>query len=227
MEPARSLRDVLADLTGAGGAAGDVGDPLGGLPGELVAEAVVSYADTAPAEVAEHLAPFVTAHTAAGSAADPGEESGWLDLLLTAPTGEFDGPEPVDGVDAGAGPDLGDELDPSVGLDAGAAPDAAAGFDPGAGHDVGAGHDAGAGLHSADGVDFGAGAADQPLGAGAWDQPPSAGVAAEPSSEGAAAERPGPDDLDDQAEEFWGHSTDRVDPEHTLDAAPDDDAPPG
>jgi hypothetical protein len=60
------------------------------LPEALVAEAVVSYADTAPHPVAEHLAPFVTAHHAArhGEPAGPEAElSHGLHLLASAPTG--------------------------------------------------------------------------------------------------------------------------------------------
>jgi hypothetical protein len=79
-----------------------------GLPDELLAEAVVSYADTAPAPVAEQLAPFVTAHTAGrfGEPADTGADlSQGLELLASAPaaTGtDLDdqgaaGPAPVDG----------------------------------------------------------------------------------------------------------------------------------
>jgi hypothetical protein len=74
MEP---LRDVFAGLAGNGG---DPGDFLRDLPADLVAEAVVSYADTAPLEVAEHLAPFVSARF---DADDAGET--WLDLLASAP----------------------------------------------------------------------------------------------------------------------------------------------
>jgi hypothetical protein len=91
MASARPLRDVFADLTGSGGSTGDpealLREQGHELPDDLVAEAVVSYADTAPAEVAEHLAPYVTAHSAVG--AEPGDESavGWLDLLGTAPAG--------------------------------------------------------------------------------------------------------------------------------------------
>ncbi|MEV0900024.1 hypothetical protein [Actinoplanes sp. NPDC049802] len=78
MEP---LRDVFAGLAGPGR---DPGDFLRELPEELVAEAVVSYADTAPAEVAEHLAPFVSAHSAVGGH-DQAGDPGWLELLATAP----------------------------------------------------------------------------------------------------------------------------------------------
>jgi hypothetical protein len=80
MEP---LRDVFAGLAGNGG---DPGDFLRDLPADLVAEAVVSYADTAPLEVAEHLAPFVAGHSAVGSEGDAGET--WLDLLASAPVEE-------------------------------------------------------------------------------------------------------------------------------------------
>ena len=106
-----------------------------GLPDELLAEAVVSYADTAPAPVAEHLSPFVTAHTAerfgepGGAGADL---SHGLELLASAPavTGtdledvDLSGPVPdapaapgqpdpaVDGLDFGGGAGNGDTLAP-------------------------------------------------------------------------------------------------------------------
>jgi hypothetical protein len=71
MEPVRPLRDVFAELSAAGRPAPGGVDPArvlaehghGGLPEGLLAEAIVSYADTAPVEVAEHLAPFVVAHS--------------------------------------------------------------------------------------------------------------------------------------------------------------------
>ncbi|WP_328468304.1 hypothetical protein OHA21_51430 [Actinoplanes sp. NBC_00393] len=123
MEPARPLRDVFADLTGAGNATGDPADLLRdqghALPDDLVAEAVVSYADTAPAEVAEHLAPYVTAHSVVGAADGTGDETGWLELLATAPagaepgdideltpvTGGFDDTDPGTPLDFGTGTD--------------------------------------------------------------------------------------------------------------------------
>jgi hypothetical protein len=97
MGPARPLRDVFAQL------GGEEHEPHGqgvnpaellaahghpDLPDGLVAEAVVSYADTAPHEVAEHLAPYVMAHGAAplddadAAETDPAD---WVDLLSTAP----------------------------------------------------------------------------------------------------------------------------------------------
>lgn len=130
MEPVRPLREVLGDLVGAGpdAAPEQALDQAGhgGLPGGLVAEAVASYADTAPVEVAEHLAPFVTAYRTSGEAADPGAA---LDLLVSAPlpaadqpgsessllateaeaaveAAEDPGPAHADGLDFGAG-DLG------------------------------------------------------------------------------------------------------------------------
>lgn len=85
MERVRPLREVLDDLAGAGpGAAPRHALDQAGhgeLPAGLVAEAVASYADTAPIEVAEHLAPFVTAHRTSGEA-EPGAA---LDLLVSAP----------------------------------------------------------------------------------------------------------------------------------------------
>ncbi|MEU4694775.1 hypothetical protein [Actinoplanes sp. NPDC023714] len=81
MDAARPLRDEFADPSG------EPGGLLRDLPDDLIAEAVVSYADTAPAEVAEHLAPFVGAHSVVGAhdtAADPPD---WQDLLATVPAG--------------------------------------------------------------------------------------------------------------------------------------------
>lgn len=127
MDSARPLRDVFADLTGAGNAAGDPeallrdqGHPE--LPEHLVAEAVVSYAETAPAEVAEHLAPYVTAHSAVGAGEAPGDEPavGWLDLLGTAPVGAGPDAELAAGPAADAPADL-DSLAPAPdGLEAAA-----------------------------------------------------------------------------------------------------------
>jgi hypothetical protein len=121
MPPARPLRDVFADLTGDGAAVDARPDDLlraqghDDLGADLVAEAVVSYADTAPPEVAEHLAPFVMAHSpvppldhdAAGA-----QPPGWVDLLASAP----------------AGADLPDLTDADL-TDAGFAESGPAGFD--------------------------------------------------------------------------------------------------
>jgi hypothetical protein len=91
MHPARPLREVFDQLTD-----GSATEPLEGWPEPLLSEAIVSYADTAPVEVAEQLAPFVMAHT--GGEAMPVEQG--LELLAAAPTA---GPEaPVD-TDYGAG----------------------------------------------------------------------------------------------------------------------------
>jgi hypothetical protein len=78
LEPARSLHEVFATLAGdpdpdaALAAAGHEG-----LPADLFTEAIVSYADTVPPEVAEHLAPVVL-----GASADSGLG---LELLSSAP----------------------------------------------------------------------------------------------------------------------------------------------
>jgi len=89
MADARPLQELLADLVGDAEArhAHDPATYLAAhghpdLPAELVAEAVVSYADTAPPDVAEHLAPFVMSHSVVPT--EPAE-SDWFDLLTTAP----------------------------------------------------------------------------------------------------------------------------------------------
>lgn len=95
MSQGRPLRAVLEELLAddvarqahAADPAGVLGDAgHGDLPGDLVAEAIVSFADTAPFEVAEHLAPFVTAHSVVPAAdGEPPAASAGLDLLATAP----------------------------------------------------------------------------------------------------------------------------------------------
>jgi hypothetical protein len=103
MDPARPLRDVFTDLTGdpAARAGHDPAAVLAAnghpdLPDTLVAEAIVSYADTAPYEVAEHLAPYVMANSAV-PAADPTapdtDPATWLDQLATAPEAVELGPD--------------------------------------------------------------------------------------------------------------------------------------
>lgn len=122
MSSARPLHELLADLVGDPDAARAHGDPDAylaanghpDLPSELVAEAVVSYADTAPVEVAEHLAPYVTTHSTVPSTEQPADN--WFDLLTTAPT-EDTAPD-LDGVpdeEAAWSP----EGDPGPGLDFG------------------------------------------------------------------------------------------------------------
>jgi len=118
MDPARPLRDVFAGLVSDESARqAHAADPEGfleaaghaELPGHLVAEAIINYADTAPAEVAEHLAPFVMANgpVPVDEGALPGETD-WmqgLDLLAGAP-GELalDADVAVDPHDAAARP---------------------------------------------------------------------------------------------------------------------------
>lgn len=65
-EPTLSLRELFASMSHGGG------DPTaalaqaghGDLPGHLVTEAIINYADSAPVEVAEHLSPYVVANSA-------------------------------------------------------------------------------------------------------------------------------------------------------------------
>jgi hypothetical protein len=90
MQPARPLRDVLTDLVGEADAAGPA-DVLAAnghadLPDELVAEAVGSFADTSPIEVAEHLAPYVMSDSPVPQPdAPPVDLASWLDVVTTAP----------------------------------------------------------------------------------------------------------------------------------------------
>jgi hypothetical protein len=119
MTGARPLKDVFADLLGGGdGARPDPEAALAAaghpdLPPELVAEAVVSYADTAPVEVAEHLSPYVIAHSGVPTVEETVADSGGEalvpdlatlgDLLADASAGpdvDLDGPDGP-GVDVG------------------------------------------------------------------------------------------------------------------------------
>ncbi|WFE26387.1 hypothetical protein O7623_24100 [Solwaraspora sp. WMMD791] len=99
MAPARSLHEIFAGLSGDAAALDDAAAVLDAngyadLPAELLAQAVVSYAETAPVEVAEHLAPFVMAHSqVVGEAAVPDDLAAPLDLLASAPVVPVDGAE--------------------------------------------------------------------------------------------------------------------------------------
>lgn len=144
MDTARPLRDVFADLTGAADAAGpgdllrDSGHP--DLPDELVAEAVGSFADTAPIEVAEHLSPYVMAGSAVPLPGVPDvAPAGWYDAVHTAPAVGAD-PADLDAVapDADA-PDVAAPVTMDFGH-GGADDDGTDGFDP-LHHDVAPAHD--------------------------------------------------------------------------------------
>lgn len=119
------LRDDItrqAYAADPGGLLSSVGH--GELPDDLLAEAIVSFADTAAPQVAEHLAPFVMAHSAVPlDDAEPPAATAGLDLLADAPgdaadtLGAGDPDALLDGtqiqadtVDAGAGSAL-DDLD--------------------------------------------------------------------------------------------------------------------
>lgn len=102
MASARPLHELLGDLVGDGDAAHAHGDPEAylaahghpDLPADLVAEAVVSYADTAPVDVAEHLAPYVTTHSAVPADEPPTDD--WFGLITTAPTDDLDTDPDID-----------------------------------------------------------------------------------------------------------------------------------
>ncbi len=203
MEPVRPLREVFAELS-AGPRAGsdepadprrwlaDHGHP--DLPDGLLAEAIVSYAGSAPVEVAEHLEPFVTAHgplpsTAGEGWAAAGEGDRGLALLAAAPSGpwEPDGGAPPDtgalegDRGSGAGHDLRHHLPAHSGHDVAADPGHDVAADPG--HDVAAdlGHERAVGGHGGTdpaGLDFGHGLAAHP---GGGEQHPAAAGAPEPA----------------------------------------------
>jgi hypothetical protein len=169
MTDARPLRDVFDELAGDPTVTGPAADPAdvlarsghGDLPGPLVAEAIVSYADTAPVEVAAHLAPFVTAHSAvplAGpGAAELADPAAGLDLLATAPAGRDGDGAGQDG--DGAGQDGGSD----GGLDAGRDGGQGAGQDGGQGAGQDAGQDGSLEPDFGAGDRSGPGAPDDPL----------------------------------------------------------------
>jgi hypothetical protein len=108
MDTTRPLHDVFSGLAGTAGGAepADVLRANGheALPDGLVAEAVVTYADTAPIEVAEHLSAYVAAHSPVPRTDAGIEAPSWLDALATAPAG----------VDIPGDPDPGGDLDAGV-----------------------------------------------------------------------------------------------------------------
>jgi hypothetical protein len=235
MDPARPLRDVFADLTGGE----DTGpsDPSAvlaanghpGLPAGLVAEAVGSYADNAPIEVAEHLSPYVMAHSAVplpdAPEVDPG---GWLDAVAGAPpAADYSDLPPVDEPDHAFGDHaFGDDAfggqDPGTGLTAHLAAHDLAGADLG-GHDPSAlDDDRGPALHFGQG-DTAAGAIDDqhPAPAHAWDGPPTHAdspiMDPGPDLLFDGHEAVQPDTLDDSVEHHELHP-------HAFDPIPDDAA---
>jgi hypothetical protein len=143
MDDVRPLRELFDEMAGGRPAPADGWGH--DLPEDLLTEAIISYADTAPAEVAAHLAPFVTARSAIGTAGAVGEiDQPWdaadgLELLAAAPTGlDLDQPYggPADPLDSAPAPDAEPELDfghgadPDLPVDSGTALD---GFDAGDG----------------------------------------------------------------------------------------------
>lgn len=87
MDGNRSLHEVFAELVGEGSDPAALLAAAGhaDLPEELLAEAIVSFADTAVPEVAEHLAPFVKGHSAIPADATGVDPLSGLDLLASAP----------------------------------------------------------------------------------------------------------------------------------------------
>jgi hypothetical protein len=141
MDATQPLRDVFAGLAGTGGASEPAtvlaANGHGDLPDGLVAEAVVNYADTAPVEVAEHLATFVRAHSPVpGPAAEP---PSWLAAVGTAPAdvdplGLDSAGHDLDDVSGGAGAAIPGELSDRTGREDehyGQGDTAPAGHDPG------------------------------------------------------------------------------------------------
>jgi hypothetical protein len=148
MTETRPLRDVFADLAGSDGpSATSPADVLAAnghpdLPNGLVAEAVGSYADTAPVEIAEHLSPYVMAHSPVPLTDAPEVDSAdWFDAVMTAPTETY-AADPADldaaDLDAAHGTSM---ADPGFETDHTLDPDHA--FDTGhPGHDLGPGQPA-------------------------------------------------------------------------------------
>jgi hypothetical protein len=136
MEPVPSLREVFAALAGgsADPASALAASGHGDLPGDLVAQAIVNYADTAPVEVAEHLSPFVVAHSGVPQGVDapahlPDTGDG-LHLLGAAPAG----PEHLDvhsHIDPDAHPDVHSDVQSDLHSDGQALLDAGATGDEG------------------------------------------------------------------------------------------------
>ncbi|MFY1696310.1 MULTISPECIES: hypothetical protein [unclassified Solwaraspora] len=118
MAPARSLHEIFAGLSGDAAALDEAAAVLDAngyadLPAELLAQAVVSYAETAPVEVAEHLAPFVMAHSqVVGEGAVPDDLAAPLDLLASAPAA------PVDAAELDDLPEIDALAEPGADLDA-------------------------------------------------------------------------------------------------------------
>lgn len=142
MDPVRPLRDVFADLASDEAARqAHAADPEGflasyghpDLPGDLVGEAIASYADTAPPELAEHLAPLVAAYSPVPELDADLDGAAGLDLLATAPAEDLPDPgdDPGDGIpDPSAGATEGSldgqhdtDLDHDADLDFGAGVD--------------------------------------------------------------------------------------------------------
>lgn len=105
-----------------------------GMSEEMVAEAIVSFAETAAPAVAEHLAPFVMANGSI-DATDPGESLDGLELLASAPRDDDDGRD-----DSAAAPpepaELAEPPEPAVAHEPSDATDSLNDLDFGSGSDL-------------------------------------------------------------------------------------------
>jgi len=91
LEQVRSLRELFASMShgSTDPATALAASGHADLPGHLVTEAIISYADSAPVEVAEHLQPYVVANSAVpapeGHPAPGAELHDGFALLTSAP----------------------------------------------------------------------------------------------------------------------------------------------
>lgn len=122
MPTSASLRELLDVVAGGGARTGPLSEVLaeagyGEVPPDLLVEAVSSYADSAPLEVAESLSPFVVHHSPAAVDAPEWGDGGGAVLDLDDPEAALElltGAAPTvgpDDADVGGGPDDAPDLD--------------------------------------------------------------------------------------------------------------------